>query len=70
MEWLLGEEEAQLMLAGHLAHRLPYQLVLVAGEVGLGELRRELKLAARVFIVARREVDAEARKVALDVLHI
>ena len=58
------------MLAGHLAHRLHYQLVLVAGEVGLGELRRELKLAARVFIVARREVDAEARKVALDVLHI
>ena len=69
-EGLLVEEQAQLVLARHLAHRLHDELVLVAGEVRLGELRRELELAARVFVVARREVYAEAREVALHVLHV
>ena len=70
VEGLLVEEEAQLVLTGHLAHRLHDELVLVAGEVRLVELRRELELAAGVLIVARREVHAQTGEVALYVLHV
>ena len=58
------------MLARHFAHRFHDELVLVAGKVRLGELWSELELTARVFVMTGGEVDAEARQVALHVLHI
>ena len=68
-ERLLVQQALEPVLFGDIAEGVHDQHVVVAREVQLLELRRELELRRRDLVVARLGGDAEPPELALDVVH-
>ena len=68
-ERLLVQQARHAVLLGHALERHHHQLLMVGGEVGALEHRRDLELAGRDLVVPGLDRDAELEQLALGVQH-
>ena len=68
-EGLLVQQASQTVLVGGLFQHRHDQLLVIGGEVGRLEKRRDLELTGRDFVVAGLGRDAEFEEFAVDFIH-